>query len=195
MYRYLRNTHLFLGLFCCLYLLMYGVSAVQMAHNTWFTSRPAVTETHVALPPHATDARPIARQLMDRYGLRGEAGSARAFRLEGAAHLSFNIVRPGTVYQIDYAPATGDTRIRDNHAGFIGMLNRIHHAGGLWHDYWLLNAWGAMVATVSAALIVLGGTGIYLWFKLHQERVVGAILLAVSLGYSLTLMVLARNAW
>jgi hypothetical protein len=191
MYRYLRNTHLFLGLFCCLYLLMYAVSSVQMAHNTWFSSRPAVTETHAALAPGATDARRVARELMDRYALRGEAGPPRVT----PGRLSFNIVRPGSVYQIDYSPATGNTRIRDNHAGFMGMLNRIHHAKGLWHDYWVLNAWGAFVAVVSAALFLIGATGIYLWFKLHQERLIGAILLAVSLGYSLTLMVLARSAW
>jgi len=59
----------------------------------------------------------------------------------------------------------------------------------------VLNAWGALVAVLSLALFVIGATGIYLWFKLHQERVIGAILLTLSLGYSLTLMVLARNAW
>jgi len=127
MYRYLRNTHLFLGLFCCVYLLMYGVSSVQMAHNSWFSGRPSVTETHATLPPGTTDSRRVARQLMDRYGLRGEAGKPQV----AAGLLSFSIVRPGTVYQIDYSPATGNTRIRDNHAGFIGMLNRIHHAKGL----------------------------------------------------------------
>lgn len=188
MYRYLRNTHLFLGLFCCLFLLMYAVSGVQMAHNAWFSSRPAVTETHATLPPQLADSRRVARELMDRYGLRGEAGKPRVT----PDLLSFDIVRPGTVYQIDYSPATGDSRIRDNHAGFMGMLNRIHHAKGLWHDYWLLNVWGAFVALVSLALFVIGATGIYLWFKLHQERVIGAILLTLSLGYSLTLMVLAR---
>ena len=191
MYRYLRNTHLFLGLFCSLYLLMYGVSSLQMAHSPWFSMRPAVTETHAALAPGTTDARQVARELMDRYGLRGEAGRARVT----PDQLSFNIARPGTVYQIEYSPTTGNTRIRDNHAGFMGMLNRIHHAKGLWHDYWVLNAWGAFVAVVSAALFLIGATGIYLWFKLHQERVIGAILLVISLGYSLTLIVLARSAW
>ena len=191
MYRYLRNTHLYLGLFCCLCLLMYGVSGVQMAHSAWFPMRPAVTETHAALPPQTTDARRVARELMDRYGLRGEVDRPRVTPNQ----LSFNIARPGTVYQIDYSPATGNTRIRDNHAGFMGMLNRIHHAKGFWHDYWVLNAWGAFVAVVSAALFLIGATGIYLWFKLRQERLIGAILLTVSLGYSLTLMVLARGAW
>ena len=189
MYRYLRNTHLYLGLFCCLFLMMYGISSVQMAHNRWFSSRPKVAEVHFSLAPQATDARIVARELIDRYGLRGELGPARVT----AAKLSFNLTRPGTVYQVDYAPASGDTMVRDNHAGFIGMLNRLHHVNGLWHDYWLVNLWGGFVALVSVALIVLGITGIYLWFKIHQERVIGTVLLIVSLGYSLTIMILART--
>ncbi|HEY1341571.1 MAG TPA: PepSY-associated TM helix domain-containing protein [Bryobacteraceae bacterium] len=190
MYRILRNTHLFLGLFCCLFLLMYGVSAVQMSHNRWFNLRPTVTTTDAALPPNSADARLIARELMDRYTVRGEVSQVRV----APARVSFSIVRPGTVYQIDYNPATGRTQIRDNHAGFMGMLNRIHHIGGLWHDYWLTELWAAFVAVVSIALVVLAITGIYLWFKIHRERVIGAILLALSLGYSLSLIVLARSA-
>jgi hypothetical protein len=191
MYRLLRDTHLVLGLFCCLFLLMYGVSSVQMAHNRWFTTRPAVKDTAVILPAQIADARVIGRQLMDQFHLRGEVGQARV----SPAQINFVMVRPGTVYQVEYNTGTGITRIRDNHADFIGMLNRIHHAAGLWHDYWLLNAWGSLVGIVSAALILIGMTGIYLWFKLHQERLLGLILLTLSLGYSLTLMVLARIAW
>jgi hypothetical protein len=189
MYRYLRNTHLYLGLFCCLFLLMYGVSSVQMAHNAWFSMRPRVNEVHFTLAPSA-DSRAVARELIDRYGLRGELGPARFVT---PAQLSFTLTRPGTVYQVQYAPATGDTRVRDSHAGFMGMLNRLHHVNGLWHDYWLVNVWGALVAMVSVALIVIAVTGIFLWFKIHNERVVGLILLVASLGYSLTIIVLARS--
>ena len=31
-----------------------------------------------------------------------------------------------------------------------------------------------------------------MWFKIHRERVTGAILLAVSLGFSLTLLIMMR---
>ena len=55
--------------------------------------------------------------------------------------------------------------------------------------------WAFFVALVSVALIVLSLTGIYLWFKIHTERVIGIILLALSLGYSLTLIVLIRTAY
>jgi hypothetical protein len=40
MYLLLRNTHLLTGLFGCLFVLLYGLRAVQMAHNAWFAMTP-----------------------------------------------------------------------------------------------------------------------------------------------------------
>ena len=85
-------------------------------------------------------------------------------------------------------------KIRTNVANFMGMMNRIHHVGGLWHDYTLTNVWGVFVGLISVMLIVLSLTGIYLWFKIHTERVIGVALLALSLSYSLTLIALIRTA-
>jgi len=132
----------------------------------------------------------VARELMDKHGVRGEI---QQVRVEGDT-VRFRIVRPGTVYEVDFSDENKVAKIRTNVAGFLGMLNRIHHVSGLWHEFTLLNVWGAMVGVISAGLILLALTGIYLWFKIHKERVVGGVLLALSLGYSLTLMVLMRLA-
>ena len=185
MYRYLRNTHLILGLFCCLFLLMYAVSSVQMSHNRWFDNKPRVTESEVAV--HGGNPREVAAELMAQ-GLRGELAAVFTTPL-GA---SFRIVRPGTVYEVTWT--NGMAKIRTNEANFMGMLNRIHHIGGLWHDFKLMNVWAFFVGVVSAALLILGGTGIYLWFKIHEERMIGTVLLALGLGYGLTLIVLIRTA-
>jgi hypothetical protein len=191
MYKWIRNTHLLIGLFAFLFLLMYGVSAVQMAHNRWFNNKPAVTESEIALTAGVTDARAVARELMDRHGLRGELAQVR----KAGDGFSFRIVRPGTVYEVAYSPETGNVKVKTNVANIMGMLNRIHHIGGLWHDFTLTNVWAVFVALVSVALILLSLTGIYLWFKIHTERVIGVILLTLSLGYSLTLIVLIRTAY
>src|ERR1044071_2998384 len=100
MYRLLRDTHLLLGLFCCFFLLMYGVSSVQMAHNSWFNLRPRITETNLTLPSRISDARVIGRQLMDQFGLRGEIGQARVT----PSLINFPMTRPGMVYQVEYTP-------------------------------------------------------------------------------------------
>ena len=191
MYKWIRNTHLLIGLFACLFLLMYGVSSVQMAHNKWFSNRPAVTESEIALTTGVNEARSVARELMDRHGLKGELAQVR----QTGQSFNFRIVRPGTVYEVAYTPETGTAKVKTNVANFMGMLNRIHHIGGLWHDFTLTNIWAIFVGLISVALIVLSLTGIYLWFKIHTERVIGVILLTLSLGYSLTLIVLIRTAY
>ena len=190
MYKWLRNTHLLIGLFSFLFLLMYGVSSVQMAHNTWFDLKPAVTDSQAALAKGLDNPRDIARQLMDSGDVKGEL---QQIRKTGQGY-GFRVVRPGTVYEVTYPADTGVTKIRTSVAGFMGMLNRIHHVGGVWHEFALTNVWGVFVGIISVMLVVLALTGIYLWFKIHTERVIGIILLALSLGYSLTLIVLIRNA-
>ena len=191
MYQWMRNTHLFLGLFAFLSLLVYAGSSVQMAHNTWFSTKPAVTESRIAIPSEAaSSARAVARELMDHHRLRGELAQVQ----QTAGGFNFRIVRPGSVYEVSYSPANGEAKVRTNTANFMGMLNRIHHLGGVWHEYSLLNVWGVFVGAVSATLILMGITGIYLWFKFYNERVIGLVLLVISLGYSITLMVLIRTA-
>ena len=187
MYKTIRNLHLYLGAFSFLFVLMYGLSAVQMAHNKWFNLKPRVATGQLALAP-GQDARPVAQSLMDQHGLRGELTEPK----RTPAGWDFRLVRPGTVYEVSYNQATGQTRVRTDTANFMGMLNRIHHVGGVWHDFLLTDIWGVFVGLISAALLGLGASGIYMWFQLHPERLVGLILLAASLGYSVTLLVLIR---
>ena len=190
MYRFFRNTHLVLGITAFLFVLMYGVSAVQMAHQSWFSMKPAVTETRVAIPAGVTDdPRAIAQELTHQ-SMRGELRDVE----KTEAGYKFSVSRPGTVYEVAYSKMNREARVRVNTAGFMGMLNRIHHVGGVWHGYWLINVWGVCVGLVSASLILLGATGIYLWFKTHGERVVGVILLVINLGVCVTLLVLIRTA-
>jgi hypothetical protein len=190
MYKWLRNTHLLIGLFSFLFLLMYGVSSVQMAHTSWFDLKPTVTESQVALAKGLANPRDAARQLMDQGLVKGELQQIRTM---GPGY-SFRVVRPGTVYEVTYPAETAMVNIRTNVAGLMGMLNRLHHVNGLWHEYALVNVWGVFVGIISILLVVLALTGIYLWFKIHTERVIGSILLALSLGFSLTLIVLIRIA-
>ncbi len=184
LYLWLRNTHLVLGLSCGLFLLVYGVSAVQMSHSGWFTLKPTVTQQTVEM--EFDEPRAVARALMDRHGLRGELAQVKG--------TSFRLVRPGTVSEVTFDPVAHKAVVKTSVAGFMGMLNRIHHQAGMRHEYTLLNVWGVLVTIVSAGLLVLGATGLYLWFKLRPERKVGLVLLALSLGFSLPLVVSLRLA-
>jgi hypothetical protein len=190
MYRVLRNTHLSLGVAAFLFLMMYGMSAVQMAHTRWFSMKPTVSETSVTLGQDTSDdPRAIARALRS-IGVRGDMGEVTA----NDAGYKFEVARPGAYYKIEYARATREARVRINTTGFMAVLNRIHHLGGAWHEYAPLNVWGVMIGLVSGGLILLGVSGIYLWFTIHSERAIGIALLAINLGICVTLLVLIRTA-
>lgn len=191
MYRWFRNTHLAAGLLAVPFLLMYGISAMQMSHGGWFSLKPAVTETTVTIASsHINDGRALARELMDQNHLRGEIQQAQAT----ATGFQLRIARPGTVYRVDYLSQTHQARIQTSVANFMGMLNRIHHLAGFRQSSLVVDVWGGWVLLVSICLIVLGLTGIYMWFHFYKERLIGLILLALSLGYSLSLIFLIRAA-
>jgi hypothetical protein len=49
MYKIVRNIHLLLASFSLPFLIMYGVSAVQMSHSAWFQMKPAVHEQELSI--------------------------------------------------------------------------------------------------------------------------------------------------
>ena len=76
----------------------------------------------------------------------------------------------------------------------MGMLNRLHHAAGLWHEAASMRAWALVVAVVSGMLLILGATGVCLWFARRTERASGAVLLAINLVVVLALLAAMRTA-
>ena len=71
-------------------------------------------------------------------------------------------------------------------------LNRIHHVNGLWHEDGLNNVWAVMVLIVSVLLLGLGVTGLWLWFRIHEERVIGGVIFAAGLVVGLGLVIAMR---
>lgn len=192
MYRILRNTHLFLGLFLCLFIITYGVSSIRLAHPSWYSLHPKITEWDVDVPGE-TDIKPraLARTFMETYGFRGALDNVRKTK-DG---FRIGIHRPGTYADITWNATTHQAHIKTQVNDFPGMLQAIHFATvGIGTGYWLQDLWGLMVVVVSLALIALGVTGLYLWFKVHAERLIGTALLVVGLGGGIAMVILLYTA-
>jgi hypothetical protein len=191
MYTTIRNVHLLLASFSLPFLIMYGVSAVQMSHSAWFQMKPAVHERELPLAANQTDARAIARAVMERdRGVKGEVANIQP----NAAGVALRIVVPGTVHEVRYDRASGTARVKTSVAGVMGMLNRLHHWAGFWHEPASMKLWAAAVALVSAALLLLGATGIYMWFTRRPERRIGLVLLTINVAFAMALLVLMRRS-
>ena len=57
-----------------------------------------------------------------------------------------------------------------------------------------MKAWAGLVAAASVALLLIGATGLWMWFARRQDRVAGAILLAANLAFAFTVLALLRQA-
>jgi hypothetical protein len=190
MYPSLRTIHLLCGAFALPALLMYGLSAVQMAHSKWFSMKPAVAERSVSLQAGCADARQVASRLMASHDIRGEINSIE----QTPGGFNIRVAVPGTVHEIHYDRATGAVRIRTSVAGFMGMLNRLHHAAGVPRDYLPMSLWGVLVAMVSAATLGLGVTGIWMWWMRRQERRWGLVLIVANVVFTLAMLTTMRMA-
>ena len=55
-----------------------------------------------------------------------------------------------------------------------------------------MKVWGFFVAIASAALLLLGASGIYMWFTRRPERRIGIALLGINLAFAITVLTLLR---
>jgi hypothetical protein len=191
MYKNIRTIHLILASFSLPFLIMYGVSAVQMAHGSWFQMKPTVQSSHVRIAPGLDDGREVARQVTSvAPHVKGELANVKST----AGGLTLRLVVPGTVHEVQYQRTSGEVALQTSVASMFGMLNRLHHAVGLRHETRTLNLWGIAVAVVSAALILLGATGIYMWFIRRSERRSGIILIALNVVVVVWMLAVMRSA-
>lgn len=112
MYRLMRNVHLGLGLAFVLALGVYMVSSVRLAHRSWFSARPTVSESTLSVDPQrARTPRALASHLIEEHGLRGELA-----RVQPAEDGQFSLLirRLGTGYQIRYTEGAAEVLVPVN---------------------------------------------------------------------------------
>lgn len=181
-YRVLRNLHLLFGVAALPFLLMYAVSAVQMAHSKWFNLKPVVTlGTPTDVPAGLTDAAAVAAELQLRGDVRGKLPK-------------FRVVVPGVVHDVTYVASTGSVTVSTSRSPFLGVLNRLHHAAGLWPTWVPLKWWGVAIGAVSLCVVGLAITGIWMWWVRKQDRVIGLVLLGGNVVFALVVLGLIRSA-
>lgn len=190
MYRLFRDVHLVLALLSLPFLLVYGVSTVQLLHPNLFAwaEHEDQVERVIEVPEEARGSpRAVAQHLMAR-GVKGDLMKVES----SSTAVKLRIVMPGTVHTAEFPPGAASVTVSSSVGGWVGLLNRLHHAGGMWHDYWGTNFWGWLVLFTSLALLGIGTSGIVLWYQRKKERLIGWGMLVISLVFGLGIVTLVR---
>jgi hypothetical protein len=191
MFRLMRNVHLILGLLFFFYAMLFALSSLTIIYRPMLKLRRDSEERTLQVATEkAITPRALALELMQHHEMKGDL---RDIKQDGEA-IRFVIARPGTQSDVTYWPSTAEAKIKTHREGFLETLVHLHTNHGLWHDFLPANAWSLLSLLGSAGLLLLGVTGIYLWFCHKEERVIGFVILTVGLTYSLTMLVLSRTA-
>lgn len=135
-------------------------------------------------------AREAALTLMRDHGLAGDMRQVR----EAEDGIRFVISRPGEEVRVHYMPTSGQAQLEGRRYNVYETLLQLHVNHGLWHTFLPANLWALLSVAFSVGLLLLGASGIYLWYKHPRERRVGTVLLVIGFGLPLVTLVLMRTA-
>ena len=108
----LLNVHLYLGLFCSWYLLIYGYTSLAFNHP-WLLPKREGEETRWKQPvatPDGTVDQEVANAIRDELGMVGWA-PYWTVRRDADRHLHFEVVRPGRERKMEFVPAEGVVKV------------------------------------------------------------------------------------
>ena len=192
-----RRLHVWLGLYFLFFLWLFAVSGLVLNHH-WQSTQFYQTEEkrltrHAITVPDAGDDLAAAKALAAQLQLRGEVANAARDAQTNA--LRFNVQRPGTAFQVAVDLAKGEAEVEQRGPGGWRLLHTLHTFTGVsltdaerQRNWPLTLVWVIAMDALALGLIVMLGTGIYLWWQMRSRRMIGLVALGSGTGLCLWLL-------
>jgi hypothetical protein len=200
----LLNLHIYGGLLCFSYLILFGLSTLNFNHPFAFTQSPGKVTTWTQPMPLSEVARTDGKSGAEALRIQNHNNevilhalgsfAAPPYGVSGAwtgpDSYHAHVVRLGKVYELEAHPARGTATITQTRSGFWQLVRDIHGAYGAFPDSWLASTWAWYTDLCTVVLILAALSGVYLWTRRRRERRVGLVLLGVAGVVSIALMLL-----
>ena len=183
----LLKIHIYGGLLCSSYLLIFGISSLNYNHNFGKPANEKVTWERSLELVNVEDNMALSESVRDKLGLIGWSLPWDT-RRDDRGNLHFGLSRPGKYYLIHVLLDENRVTVEETRRGFWAVINSLHARMGVPSSRFM-NLWGVYTELCTWVVLFSAASGVYLWTRRQQERVVGWILLAGASGTSLLLMV------
>jgi hypothetical protein len=190
LYRWLRDLHLYFGLFTSPFVLLFAASVFYLNHGKLIPGppRPAETFLNLTIPEgfdrlKGREAVDLARAILPQVGVEGEIGYLRYVSTD--RHLIFPVSKAGSEATVDVDIARRTATVSRRHMGVWESLSYLHKMPGP-HNVairgnWLgTRAWHVFADATIYLLLFISVSGIYLWWAIKAERTIGLSLLAAG---------------
>jgi hypothetical protein len=182
------KIHMYGGLLCSSYLILFGLSSLNYNHRFAFTEPGAekVFYERTVLVPDIQDNKVLSAAIRDSLGLMGYPLPWETRRdTSGALH--FGLARPGKKYTLHAFPAQNLVKVEENRRGYWEVVRQLHGLTGLPSSRFM-GLWGVYTETCTWVVLFSAASGVYLWTARRSERRVGWALVGGAVGGSLLLM-------
>ena len=176
---YLRNTHLYLGLWGAILGLMFGATGILMNHRSVMKipiERSQQTSAQLPLPTTMFQNPQQMADWLQQY-LQFHPSMPPSARKQEAKKLiwadkevmqperwSVSMHNPQRSISAEYFVGNRFVKLDSSDANFIGMLSRLHTGTGV-NVFWIL-----LADSIAGSMILLSLTGFLLWTQLHTVK-------------------------
>ncbi|MEO8075208.1 MAG: PepSY-associated TM helix domain-containing protein [Acidobacteriota bacterium] len=189
-YRWVRDLHLYFGLFVSPFVLVFAASVFFLNHGKVTTAASSAPETFRDLriaegieQLQGREAVDRARGILPQVGLTGEIAFLRVLRKD--RHVVFPVVKPGFEATVDVDLVSRSAVVSSRTTGWWEALAYLHkspgpHNIGIRGNWFWTRAWGWLADTTIYLTLFISVSGLYLWYAIRAERTVGLWLLAAG---------------
>ncbi len=189
LYRWIRDLHLYFGLFISPFVLLFAASVFYLNHGTLLPGT-ATTESFEELQiPDGLDrlkgkeAVVRAQALLPQVGVEGEIGFLRYVVKDG--HLIFPVSKAGTEATVDVDLNRRSATVQRRYMGLWESLSYLHkmpgpHNVAIRGNWMGTQIWRWLADTTIYLLLFISISGVYMWWAIKAERKIGAALLTAG---------------
>ncbi len=181
-YQFIRDLHLYFGLFLSPFLLVFALSTMVLNHR--LEPDPEVSRSTSSVEFDG-DAKPLeqARQVIAQLGMTGEVKGARHVAAQNA--LLFRVSKPGEETRVRVDLDSQEAAVERREGGLWDAMIYLHITPGAHSSQTRINwiyskIWSRLTDTVVYLLLFLTFSGIYMWAVLKAERKVGLVFLGLG---------------
>ena len=191
--RWNRKLHFYSGLFLLFFIWLFAFSGLVLNHPSWsFTEfwknrQQTHYERQITAPgPEAKGDLALAREIQRQLGMAGEIllTTTRTDRNQ----FDFQVRRPGHYFFLQADLARNRVTVQQGDVNLWGVMRVLHTFTGVpmddirkRRDWALTTVWAFSMDAVAAGLIFMVLSSLYMWFRLPQKRVPGAVVLGLGL--------------
>jgi len=193
MHKKLIKWHLYAGLLCFPYFIIFGISSLNFNHHFKFMEpgkNSSIWQKQINIPPFKDDDQ-FSEGVKDSLHLMGWTLPWEVKK--DSTGFQFKVTHPGKEYSIKVPRNENTVSVEETSMGFWPVFNALHGFDGKipGSSSILISMWGYYQSITVVVMLFSIISGIYIFLRRKNERKTGLIILFSCIGLSLLIMLFA----